>query len=63
MPYILEGCSDKQKAFDNWMKRDILFAKQVKEECEKSGVPCIVNDGLRTQDEMFCRVKELFNLM
>lgn len=30
VPYVLEGCSDKQQAFDNWMERDILFAKQVK---------------------------------
>lgn len=44
------------------MKRDILFAKKVKVECEKNVVPCIVNDGLKTQDEMFCMVKELFNL-
>lgn len=60
--YILEGCSDKQQAFNNWMKRDILFAKQVKEECEENVVPCIVNDGLRGQDELFQIVKELFSL-
>ena len=62
VPYILEGCSDKQQAFHNWMERDILFAKQVKAECEENAVPCIVNDGTRTQDEMFSIVKELFNL-
>ena len=62
VPFILEGCSDKQQAFNNWMKRDILFAKQVKVECEENVVSCIVNDGLRTQDEMFGRGKELFNL-
>ncbi|MDE5778989.1 MAG: hypothetical protein K2I10_10870 [Lachnospiraceae bacterium] len=62
VPYILEGCSDKQQAFNNWMERDILFAKQVKVECEENVVPCIVNDGSRTQDEMFNIVKELFNL-
>ena len=62
VPYILEGCSDKQQAFHNWMERDILFAKQVQAECEENAVPCIVNDGTRTQDEMFSIVKELFNL-
>lgn len=60
--YILEGCSDKQQAFNNWMKRDILFAKQVKAACEEHFVPCIVNDGLRSQDEMFRIVQELFSL-
>ena len=62
VPYILEGCSDKQHAFHNWMERDILFAEQVKAECEENAVPCIVNDGTRTQDEMFSIIKELFNL-
>lgn len=62
VPYILERCSDKQQAFNNWMERDILFAKQVKVECEENIVPCIVNDGSRTQDEMFTIVKELFDL-
>lgn len=60
--YILEGCSDKQQAFQNWMKRDILFAKQVKAECEENRVTCIVNDGLKTQAEMFRIVRDLFHL-
>lgn len=59
---VLEGCSDKQKAFDNWMKRDMLFAEQVRAECEKLGFPCIVNDGTRSRDEIFRIVKEMFKL-
>lgn len=62
VPYVLEGCSNKQQAFDNWMERDILFAKQVKAECEENKIPCIINDGFRTQNELFSIVKELFNL-
>ena len=62
VPYVLEGCSDKERAFDNWMKRDILFAEQVKEECGENGIPCIVNDGKRTEDELFYTVRELFAL-
>lgn len=62
VPYILEGCSDKQQAFDNWMKRDILFAGQVQAACEEKGIPCIINDGTRTPNEMFDIVKEFFNL-
>lgn len=62
VPYILEGCSDKLQAFDNWMNRDILFAKQVKEECAANGIPCIVNDGLSSIDELFDKVKRLFKL-
>lgn len=56
VPYILEGCSDKEQAFDNWMKRDILFAKLVKEECQRRGIPCIVNDGLNDIDELYIAV-------
>ncbi|MBR6070727.1 MAG: hypothetical protein IKP78_09080 [Ruminococcus sp.] len=60
--FVLEGCSDKQRAFDNWMKRDILFAEQVKAECEELGFPCIVNDGTRSRDEIFRIVQEFFQL-
>lgn len=60
--YVLEGCSNKQQAFDNWMKRDILFAQQVKAECEEDSIPYIINDGSRTKNELFRIVKEQFNL-
>ena len=60
--YILEGCSDKQQAFNNWMERDFLFAKKVEVECKESGIPYIVNDGTKTKDEIFHIVKELFHL-
>lgn len=60
VPYVLEGCSDKEKSFDNWMKRDILFAKQIIEECKDSNVPCIVNDGKRTEEELFYTVDKFF---
>ena len=62
VPYVLEGCSDKQKAFDNRMQRDILFAEYVRSECEKNDIPCIINDGLISKDEMFEKVKKLFGL-
>ena len=45
MPYILEGCSDKEKAFSNWMDRDILFAKEVQRQCVEEGYFSIINDG------------------
>lgn len=62
VPYILEGCSNKDIAFSNWMNRDILFAKQVKEECEKKGFPCIVNDGLDDIAVLYEKVTQLFLL-
>ena len=45
VPYILEGCSDKEKAFCNWMDRDHLFAKEVQRQCERENYFSIVNDG------------------
>lgn len=62
VPYVLEGCSDKQQAFDHWMERDILFAERVKSECEEKKIPCITNDGFKTQKELYDIVKELFRL-
>ncbi len=62
VPYILRDCADQEKAFDNWMKRDILFAEKVKAECENRKIPCLVNDGTRTEEEMFATVEKLFAL-
>lgn len=54
--YVLADCSDKEKAFDNWMQRDILFGKQVNEECDAMGIPCFVNDGSQTIEELYDQV-------
>lgn len=45
VPYILEGCSDKEKAFSNWMNRDILFAQEVQRQCNEEQYVSIINDG------------------
>lgn len=45
VPYVLEGCSDKEKAFCNWMDRDHLFAKEVQRQCEEAKYTSIINDG------------------
>ena len=60
--YVLADCSDKEKAFDNWMQRDVLFAERVKAECEKSRIPCIVNDGSRSVDELCQIVKKSLDI-
>lgn len=62
VPFVLEGCSDKKLAFDNWMNRDILFALLVREQCKKGNISCIVNDGSLSIEELYSKVKELFNL-
>lgn len=52
VPYVLEGCSDKDKAFDYWMQRDILFAQQIQAECVTSGIPYKVNDGSESVEQL-----------
>ena len=45
VPYILRGCSNMEKAFDNWMERDILFAGEVRKQCGETGYTSVINDG------------------
>ncbi len=43
--FVLKDCSDKEKAFSNWMQRDILFAKEVEKKCKAYCYRCVLNDG------------------
>lgn len=52
VPYILSECRDKEQAFSNWMDRDALFAKEVQEQCLKTGYVSIINDGSIKPDEL-----------
>ena len=45
VPYVLEGCSDMEKAFGNWMSRDALFAQEVQRQCLEERYASITNDG------------------
>ncbi len=60
--YILKDSSDKEKAFKNWMNRDIEYAKMVKNAAKDFGQNLIVVDGSKTIDENYNKVKEFFNL-
>lgn len=62
VPYALEGCSDKEIAFKNWMDRDILFAREVRKQCEKMGYNSFINDGGITINELVKRVSLQFGL-
>src|SRR5690554_8094801 len=53
---VLEGCSDKEKAYINWMNRDILFAYEVREQCKRLGNTAVVNDGSISVDELVKKV-------
>lgn len=52
VPFVLEGCSDKETAFSNWMSRDALFAQEVQRQCEEERYISVINDGSIKVDEM-----------
>ena len=52
VPIILEGCSDTEQAFLNWMERDVLFAGEARRQCEEFGYRSLVNDGAAPIGEM-----------
>ncbi len=60
--FVLEGCSDKEKAFSNWMERDVLFAKEVQKQCIKENYVSIINDGSIEVDEYVHRIAVHFGL-
>ena len=62
VPYVLEGCSDKENAFSNWMNRDILFAKEVQRQCAAEQYHSIINDGNVTVEQMVEKVALYFGL-
>ncbi len=60
VPEILKDCTDKEKAFDNWMERDALFATTVKEEADKLGYRTLITDGTIGVEYMYKQVAEWF---
>ena len=62
VPYILRDCSNKEKAFDNWMKRDALFAEYVKDQACKLGYKALITDGTLSCDEVFQIAYQTFDL-
>lgn len=62
VPYVLQECSDKEKAFCNWMDRDVLFAKEVQRQCKEQQYMSIVNNGEMDIDELVIKVTQHFGL-
>lgn len=62
VPYVLAECSDKEKAFENWMERDALFAKAVQQQCGELGYASLINSGDSSAEELIDRVAAHFGL-
>ena len=58
----LEGCSNKELAFENWMKRDYLFADSVLNDATTLGYSTLIVDGKRTIDENLDTIEEVFKV-
>ena|SRR5690554_5897704 len=62
IPYVLEGCKNKDKAFENWMQRDMEFAKEIARQARLNQKTLIVTDGSNSLQENFKRVEDHFEL-
>ncbi len=62
VPLVLEGCSDQETAFCNWMDRDVLFAREVQRQCHKENYVSAINDGSMEIDELADLVAAHFGL-
>lgn len=62
VPYVLEGTTNPEQAFENWMQRDILFAQMVRQEAMKLGYPSLVTDGSQSEDQTVEEVARLLKL-
>lgn len=47
----VQTCSDPEKAFHNWMERDIRFAAQVRHQAEQLKLRALVVDGTKSFEE------------
>lgn len=60
--YLL-SCSDKEKAFNNWMERDALFALSALAQARELAYATLVVDGSKTVDENLAFIESLFQLI
>lgn len=63
VPHVLRDCSDKERAFSNWMERDALFAEEVRQQCAQLGYTCLLTDGSVQPEERLAQVAAHFRLL
>ena len=62
VPYVLEGTTNPDKAFENWMQRDILFAQMVRKEAMELGYSSLLIDGSQSENQTMKEVARLLKL-
>jgi len=58
----LSSCSNKEKAFNNWMKRDVMFATSVLKQSKEIGYKTLIVDGTLSIDNSVSFIEECFSL-
>lgn len=59
---IVKDAENPQDAFDNWMDRDVEFAKFVAENAKSKGYKVIVVDGTKTVEQIATEVIDYYKL-
>lgn len=62
VPYVLAECSNKEKAFENWMNRDAMFAQAVQQQCKALGYASLINSAEASVEELINKVVLHFGL-
>ncbi|MCL2840910.1 MAG: hypothetical protein FWE05_09070 [Defluviitaleaceae bacterium] len=58
----LSSCSDADKAFNNWMERDSLFALSILNQAKEMEYKTLIVDGTKDIEESYQFAKEAFGL-
>jgi hypothetical protein len=59
---VVKTCSDSERAFLNWMQRDIAFAHHVRREATQRALPLLVVDGQRSLVENIAWAEQYLSL-
>ena len=62
VPYVVEGTTNPEQAFENWMQRDILFAQMVRQKAMKLGYSSLVTDSSQSENQTVEEVVRLLKL-
>lgn len=60
--HVLRDCTNKERAFANWMERDCLFAEEVRRQCMQLGLPHLLTDGTVPPKDRLNQVAVQFHL-
>lgn len=57
---ILQATENPERSFENWMRRDALFADKVKREAKERKLKVLEVDGSRTLEQNYIEISRWF---